>query len=264
MKVLLLIAFVMSSHAYGARFEVDLQGFDFNYTDPKGSGTATAFSRQMEKSDTSVKVDVEKVTDGLAVAVTGAEEQNFVVKEVPSFVKDAKSMQIEQLFLNVSDAFSLSLDSGTFASEKDDLVMENLSLDCNRDEAHKDLMDQAISGCVKKLKLQASKFAMDSAKVFIEKALKGNKATPVSIRSLNFQSNNGDYDLKAEVKAQISGTAKSTGKLSYDAASGVLTIKISDVKFGILSVKKMVFDQLKKNESETVKVKEPYVYLTVK
>lgn len=269
MKVLLLIAFMLSSHAFArherARFEVDLQGFDFNYTDPKGSGTASAFSRQMERADNSVKVDVEKVTDGLAVVITGAEEQNFVVKELPSFVKEAKSMLIEQLFLNVSETLGLELDRGSFVSEKDELSMENFALDCHRDESQKDLMDQAISGCISKLNLHASKFSMDSAKKILEKVFQGSeKATPISIRGLDFTSNNGDYDLKADVKAQISGTAKSSGKLSYDPASKVLTIKISEIKFGVLSVRKMVFDQLKRNESATLKVNEPYLYLTIK
>jgi hypothetical protein len=258
------MAFMLSSHAF-ARFEVDLQGFDFNYSNPKGSGTASAFSRQMEKADTSVNVDVEKVTDGLAVVVTGAEEQSFVVKELPSFVKDAKSMLIEQLFLNVSDTFSITLDDGSFVSEKDELSMENFSLDCNRDEAQKDLMDQAISGCVSNLNLHASKFSMDSAKKILQKVFQGSdKATPVSIRSLDFASKNGNYELKADVKAQISGTARSSGKLSYDPASKVLTIKISEVKFGVLSVRGMVFDQLKRNESASLKVNEPYLYLKIK
>lgn len=263
MKVFLLIAFFMSSHAL-ARFEVDLQGLDFNYSDPKGSGTASSFSRQMEKRDSEVMLSVEKVSEGLAVVVTGAEEQNFVVKEIPGFVKDAKHMQLEQLFLNVSDSLSLSLDSGSFTSDKDDLSMVNFSLECNRDENQSELMDQAISGCVQKLDLRASRFAMESAKKFLRNVLGYEKRMDLTIKSLALSSINGDYNLQADVKAQISGTAKSSGKLSYDPASRVLTIKISEVKFGVLSVKKMVFDQLKKNESETVKVAEPYVYLTVK
>ena len=86
----------------------------------------------------------------------------------------------------------------------------------------------------------------------------------LSIKSLDLKINNGKYDLSAEVKAQISGKAKSNGNMSYDPETGIMTIKILEVKFGILSVTGKVFDELKKNENDRMKVKQPNVYYRIK
>ena len=129
-------------------------------------------------------------------------------------------------------------------------------------------MDQLISGCVQKMTLKSSKFQQqDVQKVFqgilMETFSKAIDAD-LGVNSLDLKTNAGKYDLSAEVKAQISGKVKSNGQMSYDAASGKLSVKISEVKFGFLNITGKVFDELKKNESASMQVKEPYVHLTVK
>ena len=86
----------------------------------------------------------------------------------------------------------------------------------------------------------------------------------VGVSALDLKTNAGKYDLSAEVKAQVSGKVKSNGNMSYDASAGKLTLKISEVKFGFLNITGKVFDELKKQQSETLKVNEPYVYYSLK
>ncbi|MBA2404478.1 MAG: hypothetical protein H0V66_06890, partial [Bdellovibrionales bacterium] len=86
----------------------------------------------------------------------------------------------------------------------------------------------------------------------------------VGIKNLNLKVTAGKFDLSAEVKAQISGTAKGSGTIKYEAAAKKITVKVSEIKFGILDVTSQVFDELKKQESATLKVSKPHVYITVK
>lgn len=255
---------LLSMNAFAERLEVDLQGFNFSYSEPYGTGSASRFYRNFNKLDDGVEVEVTKELTNLNVKVRGSENHDFVIRNAPSLVQDAKSMTIDEMNLKFTDHFAFDLYSGEFVSEKDTVSLEGLDWFCQRGQAA-DVMDELLLGCVQDMTLKTEKFVSEKTSRFLEAALVQSKlGDDLKISSLNLKSRNGSYELTAGVKAQISGTAKSKGNFSYDPASGIFTIKINEVKFGILSVKGMVFDELKKNESESMKVKEPFVYLKLK
>lgn len=251
---------------------VSIQNFNFTYQNPHGEGSATSFSRSPLTKQNGVSVSVDKIDKDFKLTVSGAENQEFELKNAPSFMTEAETMNISGFNLNLSERLNLNLASGRFNSVKDELKLDGLNLDCSRDVAHPEVMDQLISGCIQKMTLKTSKFSQAGeeglvnvmeiaiANALSEKSMLGN----VGVSSLDLKTNAGKYDLSAEVKAQISGKVKSHGNMAYDAASGKLTVKISEVKFGFLNITGKVFDELKKQQSETLTVKEPYVYYSVK
>lgn len=265
MKYLFILTTVLfSANAFSERLEVSLKGFNFSYAEPYGSGNALHFSRNFEKHSEGVEVEVTKEVTNLNVKVRGSEEHDFVIRNAPSLVQDAKSMTIDEMNLNFTDHFAFDLYSGEFVSEKDTVSLEGLDWYCQRGVAS-EVMDELLLGCVQDMNLNVERFLSEKTSRFLEAALAKTKVgSDLKITQLKLKSRGGSYDLVAGVKAQISGTAKSKGNLSYDPSSGILTIKINEVKFGILSVKGMVFDELRKNESEDMKVNEPYVYLKLK
>ena len=82
--------------------------------------------------------------------------------------------------------------------------------------------------------------------------------------ALDLRTQEGRYDLAVDIKAQISGKVKSYGMISYDQSTKVLTMKITEVKFGFFNLTDKVFQELKKNESPKMVVKKPFVYLDLK
>jgi hypothetical protein len=181
-------------------------------------------------------------------------------------------MDIANFNLDLSSRASVSMAEGNFNSADSDLMMKGFSLDCNRDLRQVDVMDQILSGCVSKMTLRSIDFSSESKKAekhalallsdAVQKAVSVRGETRVKNVKLNVES--GGYDLAADVMADISGKVTSGGNLSYDPSKGLLTVKISNVKFSILNITGRVFDELKKQESDRLKVKAPYVYLTVK
>ncbi len=263
-KSLILGALLFSMNAFSERLEADLGGFNFTYSEPHGSGSALHFSRNFEKLEDGVEVEVSKELTNLNVKIRGSEEHDFVIRNAPSLVQDAKSMVIDEMNLQFKDHFSFDLYSGEFVSEKDTVSLEGLEWFCQRGNAS-EVMDELLLGCVQDMTLSVERFVSEKTSRFLESALAKSKlGSDLKITQLKLKSRGGSYDLVAGVKAQISGTAKSKGDLSYDPGTGILTIKINEVKFGILSVKGMVFDELKKSESADMKISEPYVYLKLK
>ena len=252
--------------------QINVKNFNFTYTDPHGSGTAASFSRSPAQL-AAVDVSVDKVGPDFKLSVSGAENLEFELKDAPSLLTDAQRMVVKDFNLTLADKVSLSLLQGVFTSQDDNLKLDGLNLNCDRNLAQAEIMDQLIMGCIQKMSFKTSKFSSAAEKglvalmtTSISAAIDQGRgvAADLGINSVSLTTTNGKYDLAAEVKAQISGKVKSNGNMSYDPAKGLLTLKISEVKFGLFSVTGKVFDELKKKESEKLKVKEPYVYYSIK
>ncbi len=247
--------------------------FNFNYKDPVGTGTAKAFSRSFVM-DQKLDVTVDRIGQAFRIVASGAESQEFYLSEAPSFMVNAQTMTVSAFNLTLAQKLTASLTLGQFNSVDDNLRLENLSLDCSRDPRNEEVMDQLLTGCIQKLSLKAGRFNSAAVDAFLPAALtsitgeeavvaQGTKA-PFQINGLDLRINGGKYNLAADVRAQISGKVTSTGTASYDQTKGVLALRISEVKFGFLNITSRVFDELRKNESEKLKIKEPFVYYSLR
>jgi len=268
MKRTLLIGLLITTHALAQDVRVKIEDFSFNYSDPSGSGEATLFQHN-QKTLEGVQVGVEKIGEAMNFKVTGSENHEFTLEKAPDVVMKAKTITVDDLDLTYEDSLSFSLIEGEFVGE-DELHLKNFKLNCNKDLTQVAADNQIIFGCLQKMSVKSQSFSqsavedgMVSAFTSALKSVAGSRGD-LAIKSLDFKINNGKYELGADVKAQMSGRAKSNGNMSYDPVSGIMTIKISEVKFGILSVTGMVFDELKKNENDRMKVKQPNVYYKVK
>lgn len=246
MKTLLMLM-LFGSYVHAETLNLKVENFNFTYTDPKGDGSATSFRRnQLLNSEVFVRVD--KVDTSFRLLVTGAKQEEFEFKDAPSFMTDAKSMNVTGFNLNFSNVTILSLGSGRFVSEKDTLGFDGVSVNCVRPSGIPEVMDQVLLGCIQSMALKSSRFSQEGLR----------------INSLDLKTSNGRFDLTADIKAEISGKVRSRGNMAYDPKTGIATIKISEVKFGILNVTSKVFDALKKKESDKFKVKEPFLYYNLK
>lgn len=268
MKRTLLIGLLVTTHALAQDVRVKIEDFSFNYNDPAGSGEATLFQHN-QKTLEGVQVGVEKIGEAMNFKVTGSENHEFNLEKAPDVVMKAKTMTVDDLDLTYEDSLSFSLIEGEFVGD-DELHLKNFTLNCNKDLTQTAAEDQLIFGCLQKMAVKSQSFSQSAVEegmvsAFTEamKSVAGSRGD-LTIKSLDFKINNGKFELGAEIKAQLSGKAKSHGDMSYDPATGIMTIKISEVKFGILGVTGKVFDELKKNENDRMKVKQPNVYYKIK
>lgn len=255
MKFLFLLSVIVPTLSFAQVKDVHIQNFSLTYQDPSGKGHASHFDYSLPgkkalKEEQSVEVT--KVGQDFHLILSGTETREMTVAGAPAFLTEAQTINLVNLNLNVDQKLGLSVTEGAFHSAKDDLELKNIALNCNRAAAQAELMDQALVGCVESMSLTTSQFSSS----VVEKS--------VGIKGLKLSVSQGDLSLSAEVKAQISGTARGKGKISYDPATGVVAIKLNEVKFGILNVTGQVFDALKKQESEKLKVQKPWIYYQVK
>jgi hypothetical protein len=131
-------------------------------------------------------------------------------------------------------------------------------------------MDQIVAGCVQKMSMKAGGFASDGGEGVAQAFIKAIDRTfePLiggfGLKNVELKVSAGKFNLTGDIKAQVSGTAESKGSIRYDLVAKKLTVKVSEIKFGFLDVTSRVFDELKKQENQNLKVQEPYLYLMIK
>ncbi len=268
MKTLFMSLF-MTSMAWGQVSQVQIKNFNFNYQAPLGDGTAEAFSYQQKMFDAQ-KVHVDKVGEEFKILLEGVENQELTFKDAPDLVKNAQEIKLINFNLSFAEKFSLTTAAAKLNSPEKNIDLKNMSLVCNRVSTFPEVMDQLISGCIQKMNLTTSGLSTNGESGFDQALMKAidpqhdELLGAVAIKNLSLKVTSGKFELSADVKAQISGTANGTGTVKYEAAEKKLTVKISAITFGFLDVTSQVFDELKKQESATMKVSNPYVYITLK
>jgi hypothetical protein len=269
-KWILPLGYVISTSVFATVPMLEIKDFNFNYTSPRGKGTAENFVFSLKRTSPLApsQVDVEKLGSDFKFKVSGTINDEFEFKNAPDLLLDAQTIQLKKfhfLFLNKLES---SAESASFISPEQDLRLSRFFLSCVKAADDSDLQNQVINGCLKQLSLSTLKI---SSKSFYEnnivsslvKTLGNSLGFDVDVENVDLKVNNGKYELGAMLRAQVSGKVKSSGSSSYDTSKKILAIKINEVKFSFLDITDQVFDELKKNESEKMTVKKPYVYLNL-
>lgn len=265
----LLLSLILSTSAWAQVSQVDIRNFNFTYEAPMGEGVAENFSYNLKNYTQSQKVKVEKLGEDFKVLLEGVENQEVTIKKAPSLLSDATNIDLNTFNLLFTDRLSLTVASGNFESPEKSVDLNNLNFSCNRDMSSTEVLDQVIQGCIQRLSFKAGGFSTSGEGIdqalfkAIDEGHDSNKAA-VRIKNLNLKVTDGKFDLSADINAQISGSAKGNGSMSYDPASKIVTVKVSSIKFSILDVTSKIFDELKKQESDSFKVSKPYLYIKVK
>ncbi len=275
MKKLFYSCILLSSLSFAQTQRVEVASLNFDYVSPRGEGTAAVFTRSQTPVRDGAKVFVEKIGEDFKIIVEGTRREEFDVKKAPAFFLKAESMNLRNANLSLSSTVKLSLLSGLILNPKNALSLESLYLDCDRLSAPGDLADQLIKGCIQRMGLQAAKFISESrGQETLVEALSGAIAATLNqrrafagadIRSVGAAIRNGSYNAEATVKLPIvTGKVKSNGLVSYDDAGKVFTIRVNEIKYGIFNITSRVFDELKKHESDRLKVRKPFIYYSIK
>jgi hypothetical protein len=266
MKRFMIGLLLCSGMAHAEPLKVSVTDFNFTYQNPHGEGTATSFaSNKLFGEEVSVSVD--RIDQDLKFTVSGSQNLEFDLKNAPSFMTEADTMSVSTFNMALAEKLFMSLGSGRFNSKNDSLKLDGLTLECARDLSKEDLAEQLATGCLQRMSFKTSKFSSEEGLAEVLKASLSetlNDKANLGINSLEFKVTSGKFDFSAGVKAQVSGKVKSSGTILYEHQAGKVTVKISEIKFGILNITGKVFDELKKQETEKFKVKEPFLYYSLK
>ena len=92
----------------------------------------------------------------------------------------------------------------------------------------------------------------------------GTNATAITMKNANFSVKKNSFTFKGKVNLGISANITIEGKSNYEIDENRVTIRIDKAKASFINIKKKLFEELEKSETETLRVESPYIYIYLK
>lgn len=222
-----------------------VENLTLNYKE--GTGTASAARAQfvLEERDwnfTNATFDVREQA-GQLVIERPAEGFSYTIEA--SFLDGVSAAKASGVWFDFAPGRVIAkAASAQLVKENDTTDLSKLALTCRAAARTTDPIDACIySGTLTLAKLNSASRALEVSEVDVA-IIKGKT---------NF-----------EVKIGGIGKIKGNGTTTHLPDEGTIRIKVDSVKLGILSITGQFFSQLEANESETLRVERPYIYVVYK
>jgi len=243
MKTLLLVLVLgWTSLSMGAFPKASIQELSGAYQNSAGKARAKAFQFNEHDFGENVEFDVEKQGTSLYLST---EEQEFEFKDLPLAVDKIEGVKWNGLNLESSEA-KIDLALKSFIGQYTDQVLNLHGLRVICDHAGGSGVGEYLNACLN------NKGHLSFSKV--ETTSNGKKTT---IGDFSLSTHNG------RLRFQIKASAKVKGKGEISYKDNVVTIKITEAKSSGFSVRSRFFKELRKLQSENIKVKRPYITISL-
>lgn len=216
-------------------FDLKISNLSGSYSDPSGSAFVKYLNLKDEILVEKKNISIEKQGGSFFLR---SNEKEMEISSLPELIVNMQKLNFKNINANISDSnFSLSFEQ-LGGSDQDNLIdLKQFSLSCD----HKSNLDY-LNSCFNvkgELKLQNGR-------------LKSKKDTRFSRVTFYTNQNKMNFTLKTG-----SHFIKGYGASFYE--NGVIKIKVTKAKRGILNVTGMLFKELSKFESENIEVKRPWI-----
>ncbi len=222
-----------------------IDNLSMNYTSPDGGGQVESLNLDDIGEYTDAALSVNNYS---GLLIFGLEDKTFEIDISMLGVSDADTINISRLNYK-NDSTNLSLNFSKLESTKDTGItrLGKSKINCQGSTINEEL----LLACLKTGKLNLTNMFIKSSK--------GKK--DVSLRYFNLSIKNGSLfaNFKGSITKNIN--TKIWGRISYDSQLREITLKITKAKAGIIGVKGKIFNELKKNETENMRVEQPYIYI---
>lgn len=243
-----------------------IQNLNANYRSPAGTGKVQFLNLENfgEFKDASLKVENEAGLLQFSI-LGGEEEKQFELDLSMLGISDAEEINFSNLnFQNTAPGISLNISKANAKDGQKDFSMDfsGAGITCRRIKSYEDIKVDLLKNCLDNSNITLSKlnFNKNSFQMF---NLTNDQEILGGFDLSSFKIDIYNNKLKAETKSSISSgiTIKLEGTSEYKISENIIELRIDKAKAGILNIKSKLFDELKQMESESITVREPYIYI---
>jgi hypothetical protein len=161
----------------------------------------------------------------------------------------------------------LSIKNALLTTDADQNLIDNLKLNCPTfTRQTQDQNELILLNCLTNSSLTLNNFESKEAKLFFanllsETFLKDISVNNIKVGQAQLNIKNNSFTGSIRVELDIKATVKLEGTTHYDLSDKTIRVKIDRARVGILNITGMLFDELKKMESDKITVQRPYVII---
>lgn len=237
-----------------------IQGFNFIYNDVRGEGVATHFTFDSRpSSQTKQKVVMEKIFNDMKISLSGVHNEEILVQNAPDFLLSAQKMNLKDFNLSLNEKLTISFQETYLKSYQEETHAQSMVMDCDRMAQKTSLKEQLVYGCLQMLNMRVSKLL--SVMGFLD--FLAPSSDPLNLRNLELKMRHGVFEFTGEVGDYLPGKLKGKGTATYDPQNFKLKVTIPEIRYGFVNVTTLFFDELKRSESDQMKVERPNIYISL-
>ncbi|OIQ19584.1 MAG: hypothetical protein BM556_03615 [Bacteriovorax sp. MedPE-SWde] len=246
-----------------------LDNLNAKYSTPSGTGSADYVKFQEFGEYTSPKLEVENYNGLLVFNLTGEnEDKSFELDLSALGITDADRINLSQLYFNNSEKkIGLRMASANARAEDMSTSFNGASINCNREKVYDDVTDDLLSACLKSASVSLNNLRLNTGKSEFVSIIPNEYGdgeilgSQISLDKLRININN--HSFSGQIKGDVTKgmKVKFEGQTHYFQAKRQVRIKLTKAKAGFINVKKTLFKELRKAQSDTMKVNAPYIYI---
>ena len=244
----------------------------------KGSGSIQNISLETDGLSTQALVPTVTATAPLTLSRNGKSVNvaagvfNLALQTAPNFLLQLNSMDLEQLVTDIGSNAQLQLKAQVLKMDHQSFGQvdaESVSIACAHSSGPIG-MDQVVTDCLNRSTISMGAFQLPNTSQFwLDTMVLAPKTTQENaqqtINDMDMTMNQGNFDLSMKVQGVPFAKIHATGNAKMDTTAQVATIRIDEVKYGVIPITGLVMDQLKKKlPADQFRVVPPYVYMTLK
>lgn len=146
------------------------------------------------------------------------------------------------------------------------MSMRSLEASCEGISVAQDLGVRLVEDCLQNSKMTIKEFYLPLGRVIIGDMIEGmpdrsDEDIQLIPHDVEWISNQGNFSLAAKVKLLVKSRVKIKGNWNVDQEKKVLTVRLDEVKFGIMPMTDLAFKELSERlKDPKFEVKKPYIY----
>jgi len=270
----LLLAFgasVLAMESQGLQ-KGQMLNLDANYRSPTGTGRAQIIDFAHFGSYTNANLEVENYNGLLVFNLRDENEDKSFELDLSAFgITDAEYIDLDKFnFQNDDNHIQLHFNQVRAKAEDSSTSLSNGFIDCKRERTYDDITDDLLSACLKKSSIKVENLRLYSGKSEFVSILPTEYGdvdilgSSIKIDYIDIAING--HNFKGKLKGDVSKgvKVKFEGQTHYFIDKKQIRVKLTKAKAGFINVKKTLFKELKKAQSDTLKVREPYIYIQLK
>lgn len=264
MKLKLIVSTIILGFAVscnnGGQVGMSGQNLNLSYANTTGSlrGPMSFDINGQKWSDNEIQISYDESLQ--EIELIGSTQSATI--ESPQWWKPLSSVNASGAILDIkeSNPKQFVMKSASVSYGEDHYALSNLNMNCKTPKAGL----RPLENCLQNGSINIANFQMDQANSlsFALNAISVT-GTDASFKNLELVLKNGNFNLELKATMSVTVTIKGDGHIEYLPSGGDfdLRVRIDKLKASFLNIKDDLFKELKKNESDTLKVQAPYIYI---
>lgn len=242
---------------------VSVKDFTGSYEKPVGRATASELvipSPQKSK----IEITLEGVEEGYLLKYG---EEEFLFKNPPSMIEDIYTGNWKDInFVTKNNSVNASIKNFSSIIEYSETNLRDFTASCRENRTFENYGYQLMDACLSNASYTLGFFETESTRKILNifEGLPGVRASKIGVKEGKISVNSNSFKINAKVDIGMSAKVKIEGKSKFEEDKKRVSIRIDKAKASFLNIKKQIFNELRKSQSDTLKVEEPYIYLLVK